>query len=149
LTGTFDWRVVLDGGIGIMCLLIGIGILIVCSALAAFFKRLNGTLDGLDAQVAALSAPIAATLGHVDGIADTADLTIARLGAVVGSLESVAAGVSKTSTLATNAVAPTIVNLGATLTGISAGLRRFVTGKNAHATTGEEHLERPIEPATL
>jgi len=96
----------------------------------------------------AVAAPIVATLRHVDGIADTADVTIARLGGVVGSLESVAAGVSKTSALATNAVAPTIVNLGATLTGISAGLRRLVTGKTAPATSRDEYVERSIEPAT-
>ena len=148
MTGTFDWHIVLDAGIGIGVLLIGIGILVVCSALANLLKRLNGTLDEVDRQVSALSAPIAATLGHVDGIANTADVTIARLGAVVGSLESVAAGVSKTSALATNAIAPTIANLGATLTGISVGLRRLVTGKTAPATSGDEYVERPIEPAT-
>ena len=148
MTGTFDWHIVLDTGIGIGVLLIGVGIFVVCSALANFLKRLNGTLDEVDRQVGALAAPIVATLRHVDGIADTADVTIARLGGVVGSLESVAAGVSKTSALATNAVAPTIVNLGATLTGISAGLRRLVTGKTAPATSRDEYVERSIEPAT-
>lgn len=114
---------------GIGVLLIGIGILVVCNAIAGTLKRVNVTLDEVDRQVAALSAPVAETLGHVGGIADTADLTIARLGAVVGTLETVAGGVVKTSALASDAVNPAIINIGATLTGLTAGIRRFVTGK--------------------
>lgn len=128
---------------GLGVLLIGIGILVVCTALAATLKRVNTTLDEVDRQVAALGAPVAQTLGHVGGIADTADVTIARLGAVVGSLETVAGGVVKTSTLANDAVAPAIVNFGATLTGLTAGIRRFVNGKPAahmdEATNGVRH----------
>jgi hypothetical protein len=90
---------------------------------------LNGTLDEVDRQIAAVSAPVAETLGHLEGIADTADTTVARLGAVVGTLESVAGGVGKVSTLAGDALSPSIVNLGATLTGITAGIRRLVNGK--------------------
>jgi ABC-type transporter Mla subunit MlaD len=118
--------------------LIGIGILVVCTAIAGLLKRLNATLDGVDKQVGALSAPVVETLGHVGGIADTADSTIARLGAVVLTLETLAAGVSKTSSLASDAVAPAIVNLGATLTGVTAGLRRFVMGGSPR-TNGEIH----------
>jgi hypothetical protein len=44
-------------------------------------------------------------------------------------LESVAGGVGKVSTLAGDALSPSIVNLGATLTGITAGIRRLVNGK--------------------
>jgi ABC-type transporter Mla subunit MlaD len=136
-SSTIDWpHLVLDVGAGLGVLLIGIGILIVCSATANFLRRINGTLDEVDKQIAALSAPVAETLSHIDGIADTADTTIARLGAVVGSLESVADGVSKTSELANRAVAPAIVNLGATLTGITAAIRRVVTGK--HTPDGTE-----------
>ncbi len=113
---------------GIGVLLIGIGILVVCSAIAGTLKRVNVTLDEVDRQVAALSAPVVETLGHVGGIADTADATIARLGAVVGTLETVAGGVVKTSALAGDAVNPAIVNVGATLTGVTAGIRRFVNG---------------------
>ena len=119
---------------GIGVLLIGIGILVVCSAIAGTLKRVNVTLDEVDRQVAALSAPVAQTLGHVGGIADTADSTIARLGAVVGSLETVAGGVVKTSTLATDAVNPAIVNIGAILTGLTAGIRHFLNG-NANGTS--------------
>ncbi len=116
---------------GLGVLLIGIGVLVVCSAIAGTLGRVNTTLDEVDRQVAALSAPVAATLGHVDGIADTADSTIARLGAVVGTLETLAGGVVKTSALAGDAVNPAIINVGATLTGLSAGIRRFVNGKPA------------------
>jgi len=121
-------------------LLIGIGILVVCSAIAGTLKRLNTTLDEVDRQVAALSAPVAATLGHLGGIADTADVTIARLSAVVGSLETVASGVVKTSGLANEAVSPAIVNVGVTLTGLTAGLRSFVNGKNRRDADVSEHL---------
>jgi uncharacterized protein YoxC len=112
-------------------LFIGIGILVVCSAIANVLRRLNGTLDEVDKQIGALGAPVAETLSHVGGIADTADTTVARLGEVVGSLESVAATVVKTSDLAGRAVAPAIVNVGATLTGISAGVRRLLTGRRS------------------
>ena len=114
---------------GVGVLLIGIGILVVCSAIAGTLKRVNTTLDEVDRQVAALSAPVVETLGHVGGIADTADVTIARLGAVVGTLETVAGGVVKTSGLASDAVNPALINIGATLTGLTAGIRHFVYGK--------------------
>jgi ABC-type transporter Mla subunit MlaD len=116
-------------GAGLGVLLAGIGFLVVSQALAGTFRRLNGTLDEVDRQIAAVSAPVAETLGHLEGIADTADTTVARLGAVVGTLESVAGGVGKVSTLAGDALSPSIVNLGATLTGITAGIRRLVNGK--------------------
>lgn len=126
-------------GAGVGVLLIGIGILVVCSAVANVLKRVNGTLDVVDAQIAALSAPVAETLGHVGGIADTADNAVARLSAVVGSLETVADGVARTSDLATRAVAPAIVNVGATLTGLSAGIRRMVSGrKSTDGPAGDE-----------
>ena len=65
--------------------------------------------------------------------------TIARLGGIVGNLETVADGVTKTTSLATNAVSPALVNLGAVLTGITAGLRRLVAGRNgAHASDPTE-----------
>jgi hypothetical protein len=48
----------------------------------------------------------------------------------VGSLESVAGGVAKTSDLASRAVAPAIVNVGATLTGVTAAVRRLVNGRD-------------------
>jgi uncharacterized protein YoxC len=125
-----DWpHLAFSVGAGLGVLLIGIGILVACSALAGLLHRVNKTLDEVDRQIAALSAPVAETLGHVGGIADTADSTVARLSAVVGSLESVAGGVAKTSDLASRAVAPAIVNVGATLTGVTAAVRRLVNGR--------------------
>ena len=124
---------VLDVGVGLGVLLCGIGVLVLCSSAAKVLARLNGTLDEVDQQIAALSTPVVRTLDHVGGIADTADATIARLGAVVGTLESVAASLGKTAELASNALAPALVNTGAALSGISAGLRKLVTGRRANA----------------
>jgi ABC-type transporter Mla subunit MlaD len=137
LSSGFDWAIVLDIGVGLGVLLIGVGIFVVCSALARLFARLNGTLDEVDRQIAALSAPVVETLGHVGGIADSADTTVARLGAVVNTLESVAGSVGGTAKLASDAVAPALVNVGATLTGITAGVRRLVTGRRATSPDGE------------
>jgi hypothetical protein len=134
LSSGFNWAIVLDVGVGVGVLLVGISAFIVCSALAKTFTRLNGTLDEVDRQIGALSAPVVETLAHVGGIADTADATIARLGAVVGTLESVAGGVGNTAKLASDAVNPALVNVGATLTGITAGLRRLVAGKRGRSS---------------
>jgi uncharacterized protein YoxC len=130
VTSEIDWpHLVFGVGIGVGVLLIGLGVLVLCSGIANFLRRLNGTLDEVDKQLASLSAPVAEALAHVGGIADTADATVARLSGVVGSLETVAAQVVKTSDLANRAVAPAIVNVGATLAGITAGLRRLLTGR--------------------
>ena len=136
-TSDIDWpHLVFSAGAGLGVLLIGIGVLVLCSGIAGTLRRLNGTLDEVDRQIAALSAPVAETLTHVGGIADTADATVARLSGVVGSLESVASNVVKTSDLANRAVAPAIVNVGATLTGITAGVRRLVVGRRSESDSG-------------
>jgi uncharacterized protein YoxC len=137
VTSEVDWpHLVFSVGAGLGVLLIGVGVLVVCSALANFLRRLNGTLDEIDRQITALSTPVADTLAHVGGIADTADATVARLSGVVGSLESVAANVVKTSDLANRAVAPAIVNAGAVITGVTAGLRRLLTGHASGSGAG-------------
>lgn len=133
MTSGIDGALIREILVGIGVLLAGIGIFVVCSALARVFGRLNATLDEVDRQIAAVSAPVVETLGHVGGIADTADATVARLSTVVGALEGVAGGVGRTSKLASDAVAPALVNVGATLTGISAGLRRLVSGRPGSA----------------
>jgi hypothetical protein len=136
LTSGFNGTIILDILVGAGALLIGIGIFMVCSSLAKVFTRLNGTLDEVDRQIAAISVPVIATLGHVGGIADTADATVARLGAVVGTLEGVAGTVGNTAKLATEAVTPGLVNVGATLSGITAGLRRLVAGRRGPPPDG-------------
>jgi uncharacterized protein YoxC len=141
LSSGFDWAVGLDVGVGVGVLLCGISLFVVCLALAKVVTRLNGTLDEVDRQIAALSTPVIRTLDHVGGIADTADATVARLGAVVGTLETVAAAVGKTARLASDALAPALVNAGAALTGISAGLRKLVAGRR-----GESGV--PASPST-
>jgi uncharacterized protein YoxC len=129
---------VLDVLAGVGVLLVGVGVLIGMLALAKTLARVNVTLDGVDRQLENLGEPVAKTLGHVDGIADTADRTLARLSGVVSSLEDVAGSVSQTAQLAKNALTPAIVNVGTTVTGISSGLRRLVTGKKATDQSQQE-----------
>jgi hypothetical protein len=136
LSSGFDWAIVRDIGVGVGMLLFGIGVFIVCTALARLFARLNGTLDEVDRQLAAVSAPVVHTLGHIDGIAETAEATVARLGVVVSTLETVAGGVGNTAKLASDAVAPALVNIGATLTGVTAGVRKLVAGRRGPSSDG-------------
>jgi ABC-type transporter Mla subunit MlaD len=136
LSSGFDWAIVLDVGVGVGLLLFGIGVFIVCSALARLFTRLNGTLDEVDRQLAAISGPVVETLGHVDGIAGTAETTVAKLGAVVTTLESVAASVGNTAKLASDAISPALVNVGSTLAGVTAGIRRLVGGRRGSSADG-------------
>ncbi|MEO9171417.1 MAG: hypothetical protein ABI282_03745 [Candidatus Baltobacteraceae bacterium] len=130
MTGT-DWSIVLDVGVGVGVLLMGVGVFVAMLALAKTLGRLNGTLNEVDAQIGNLGKPVGTALEHVGGIADTADQTLARLSGVVKSLEGVAGSVSQTASLLKDALSPAIVNVGATITGVSAGLRRLVTGRNS------------------
>jgi len=144
---TIDGASIRDVLIGVGVLLAGIGIIVVCAALARLFGRLNRTLDEVDREVAALSVPVVATLSHIGGIADTADSTVARLGAVVGSLEEVAGSLGSTAKLATDAVAPALVNFGVVLAGITAGLRRFVSVSRCRPGKMSGMAERGGTPA--
>ena len=100
-------------GVGAGVFLIGLGIFILCTRIGGLFGRLDKTLDEIDRQIPALSAPIATTLTHVGGIADTADVTIARLGVAVAQLEGVAASATKTA-----------AGVGTIVANVSAGLRK-------------------------
>ena len=126
LTTGFDWAIVLDIGVGLGALLAGIGIFLGMRALASTLGRLNTTLDEVDRQIAGVGVPVSQMLTHVGGIADSADSTVARLSGVVKSLEDVAGSVASTAKLTQNAVSPALVNVGATLSGVTAGLRRLV-----------------------
>jgi methyl-accepting chemotaxis protein len=128
---TVDWSTAMYVGLGAMGLLVGIGVLVACLAFAKTMNRLNRTLDVVDAQVETLSVPATATLEHIGGIADTADQTLARLKGVVTSLETLAASLTNVADLAKEAVSPAIVNVGATIAGVSAGLRRIVKGRTS------------------
>jgi uncharacterized protein YoxC len=134
LSTGFDWSAFLDVAGGVGAFLLGLGVFIAMMALARTLRRLEKTLDGVDEQVAALGKPVSDTLVHVGGIADTADQTIARLSGVVASLEQIATSLSNTAKLMHDALSPAIVNVGATVGGISAGLRRLVRGDKG---TGE------------
>jgi methyl-accepting chemotaxis protein len=126
-----DWSVVLDVGVGVGVFLIGVGALVAGVALAGTLRRVDRTLDVVDAQIETLGKPVGETLEHVESMADTADQTLARVRGVVATLEGVADSVSQTADLAKGAIAPAIINIGATLAGISAGLRRFVRGRTS------------------
>src|SRR5579871_231163 len=127
-TDATAWSIAMYLGVGLGVFLIGLASMIAALRLGGVLKRVGTTLDEVDRQLATLSGPLAQTLSHVGGIADTADATVARLSGVVGSLESVAGSVTKTATLAQEALAPSIVNLGATLAGTTAAVRRLVSG---------------------
>ena len=112
-----EWGpLVLDVLVGIGALLIGIGVLVGALALAKTLARLRTTLDGVDRQLENIGEPVTNTLAHVDG--------------VTRSLESTAGTLSRTADLTKSAVVPAIINIGATLGGVTAGLRRLVLGKD-------------------
>ncbi|HEY4433942.1 MAG TPA: hypothetical protein VGM99_06030, partial [Candidatus Cybelea sp.] len=71
----------------------------------------------VDRQLENLGVPVANTLVHVDE--------------VTKSLGETAEALSRTADLTKSAVSPAIVNVGAAVTGITAGLRRLVTGKDS------------------
>ncbi len=133
-----DWPSVLDVGVGAGALLVGVGFFVAMLALAKLFTRLRTTLDEVDRQIRDVGKPVGEALEHVESISATADETLAKLGGAVGALESVAHSVSGTTSLVREALSPAIVNIGATLTGVSAGLRRLVTGKSPR--DGSEEL---------
>lgn len=137
MSSGIDGAFIRDVLVGIGVLLVGIGFLVVCLAGARLVRRLNGTLDEVDRQIEAFSGPLVETLSHVGGIADSADAAVAKLTGVVGTLENVAGGVGNIAKLGTDAVAPAVVNLGAILAGLTAGLRRLVIGRSRAATDGE------------
>jgi len=126
-----DWSIVLDIGVGVGVFLVGIAALVAGIAFASTLGRVNRSLDVVDRQLESLGRPIGETLDHLGGIADTADQTLARLRGVVASLEDVAGSLSETAAIARGALAPAIENVGATISGISAGLRRIVTGRTS------------------
>jgi uncharacterized protein YoxC len=144
LSSAIDGALIRDVLVGLGVLLVGISAFVVSSSLAKLIARLNGTLDEVDRQIEALSKPVVTTLAHVGGIADTADSTVARLGAVVGTLEQVAASVGNTAKLASDAVAPALVNVGAALTGLTAGLRRLMTGRRGASREAHESVTSDV-----
>jgi hypothetical protein len=115
LSGTEYGSITLDVLVGVGVLLAGAGIFIAMLALAKTLARLQTTLDGVDRQVENIGVPATSAMTHVDE--------------VTRSLGETANSLSRTADLTRSAVVPAIVNVGATLGGITAGLRRLVTGK--------------------
>jgi len=118
VNGTEYGAITLDVFVGIGALLAGIGIFVGMLALAKALARLRVTLDEVDRQLESVSAPVTSTLAHVDGVAK--------------SLGDTAGTISRTADLTRSAVVPAIVNIGAALGGISAGLRRLFAGKDSN-----------------
>ena len=134
MSSAVEWSpLILAVGVGAGVLLIGVGVLFACVRLGELLTRAGKTLDQVDGQISALSGPIAQTLVHVGGIADTADTSLAKLAGAVESLEVVADNVGKTSSVARDAIAPSLVNVGAALAGVTAGLRKLVSGDGGGA----------------
>jgi uncharacterized protein YoxC len=132
LSTGFNWTILQDIGVGLIglgVLIGGIGLFVAMLGLGRTLGRLNVTLDEVDRQLASLGTPVQQTLSHIGGIADTADSTIARLGGAVKALEDVAGSIASTAKLTQNAVSPALVNVGATLSGVTAGLRRLIDGR--------------------
>lgn len=121
-------EMLVGGGLFFLFVCLGFGVLMISRRIAGVLQRVDIMIGDVDKQIGTLSEPIVDTLSHVGGIADTADIAVAKLGKIVGTLESVAGSVGKTANLAQNAVAPSLVNFGATLTGITAGVRRIIHG---------------------
>jgi len=130
VNGSFDWTILLDTGVGVGVLLIGVGLFIVCLRLAKILSTAAHALDTVDQQLTLLTPPLVETLSHVGGIANTADSTLARLTTVVDAVEGLAGGVAKSASAAQNAVNPAMTNLGVVLTTVSGRLRRFVRGNS-------------------
>lgn len=115
-----EWgTVVLDVLGGVAALLVGTGVFVACLALAKTLGRVRATLDEVDRQLAGIGAPVTSTLSRVDELTK--------------SLEQTAGSVSRTVDLTRSAVVPGIVNVGAAIAGVTAGLRRLVTGKDSNA----------------
>jgi hypothetical protein len=117
-----DGSLALDILAGAGALLAGAGILIAGLAFAKTMKRVNASLDVMDRELEKLGTPAASTLTRIDETAK--------------SLGSAASSLSQTAVLTKSALAPVIVNAGSVLAGISAGLRRLVTGKNSKDQPG-------------
>lgn len=112
-----EWGpLVLEVLAGVGALLVGIGVFVAATALAKTLERVRTTLDGVDRQMENIGTPATSTLAHIDE--------------VTRSLEETASTLAQTADLTKSAVVPAIVNVGATLGGVTAGLRRLVTGKD-------------------
>jgi len=96
-------------------LLVGVGIFVAALALAKTLGRVRTTLDEVDKQLENVGTPVSNTLAHVDEVTRSIEETVGTL--------------SRTADLTKSAVTPAIINIGAAIGGISAGLRRLVTGK--------------------
>lgn len=119
MSGPEYGSLILDVLAGVGALLIGIGVFVGMLALAKTLARVRLTLDAVDKQLEGIGTPVQSTLAHVDE--------------VTKSLEDTAGTLSRTADLTKSAIVPTIVNVGATLGGVSAGLRRLLTGKDRNS----------------
>ncbi|TAM61287.1 hypothetical protein EPN52_02845 [bacterium] len=139
-----DPAYLLDGGIGLGVLIIGIATLLLFMRVGRTLDRVDTALDQSMAQLDRFSGPIGETLTHVGGVMETVDATLAKAGGVVEALEKIASSLAKTTTAAQGAVTPTLVSAAHLVSNLTEGLRRIVTGTNGRgeAQRGERSDER-------
>ncbi|HVA37166.1 MAG TPA: DUF948 domain-containing protein [Candidatus Dormibacteraeota bacterium] len=128
-----DPAYLLDGGIGIGVLLIGIAFLVLFARIGRTLDRVDTALDHGMVQLEKFSGPIGETLDHVGGVLGTVDTSLAKLTTVVDALEHIAQSVAKTTTAAQGAVTPSLLNAAHLVTTLTEGLRRIVTGSNGRS----------------
>jgi uncharacterized protein YoxC len=116
LSGTEYGTLILDILAGIGALLIGIGVLIGSLAIARELSQFRATLKQVVDEIDQIREPVTNTLGQIDKLTK--------------SVQSTVDSVSETVDLTKDAVTPGIVNVGAAVSGLSAGLRRLVSGKD-------------------
>lgn len=137
-----DPAYLLDGGIGLGVLIIGVATLLLFTRVGRTLDRVDAVLDQSMAQLDKLSGPIGETLTHVGGVMGTVDGTLAKVSGVMDALENVASSLAKMTTAAQGAVTPTLLNAAHLVTNVTEGLRRIVTGGNGRSETHrEEHSD--------
>ncbi|MDE2570901.1 MAG: hypothetical protein KGM44_00070 [bacterium] len=140
-----DPAYLLDGGIGLGVLLIGIAFLVLFTRVGRTLDRVDATLDHGLVQIERLSVPVGEALDHVGGIMGTVDVTLAKASGVVGALEHIAGNVAKTADAAQGSVTPTLLNAARLLTSLTEGLRRIVMGGNGRSDGHQKRDSREHE----
>jgi|SRR5579872_1757774 len=128
-----DPAYLLDGGIGLGVLIIGIATLLLFTRVGRTLDRVDAAIDKGLVHVDRLSGPIGETLTHVGGVLGTVDTTLAKLTGVVDALEKIAGSLAKTTSAAQGAVTPTLLSAAQLVSNLTEGLRRIVVGSNGRS----------------
>lgn len=140
-----DPAYLLDGGIGLGALLIGIASLVLMKRVGQTLNRVDAALDQAMAELDKVSGPIGETLAHVGGVVGTLDAMLAKLTGVADAAERIAGSFAKTTSAAQGAVTPTLLNAAQLVANLTEGLRRIVAGGNGRsdAQRAKEHGDEP------